>query len=125
MHRQLAFARQRAHIGVVAATAGAADGDDGVGCAGTEHRAEVAFGIVEPHRAAAPFDIAGDQSRGGGDDGIAAPARTRRRGTRTLTADAGRRQHRQIDAAQTFAGAAQRQCRIAVAARRQHAVDPA
>ena len=115
-----ALARQRLRARVVAAAAGAADGDDGVGAFRRQHAAEIAAGLVEPRRAAAAFDIGGHRARGGDDDAAAA----QRHHAHARLAHGHARQTRggesgKIGGAQALAGMAQRNARIAVAARRQ------
>ena len=98
VHRDAAGARQRVHAGVVAAAAGAADGDDGVGVS----IGQGAISRIMPPRRAAPrrhgVDVACDQPRRADDDRLGTHRHDpQTRGSRTLTARRRRRQDGEIE----------------------------
>ena len=69
MHREPARARQRLRAGVVAAAAGAADDHNGVTIVVAQCAIESAA-VVDTRGTALPFDVARDNTGGGGDDAV-------------------------------------------------------
>ena len=114
---------ERAHAFVVAARAGAADRDHGVGAARRFSAASSAYRAVALRcDAALGLDRAGDQRGRGADDRAAAGAHhAQARLADRHALDAERQQRRDIDAAQPRAGHLQHGARRCIGAGRQHA----
>ncbi len=110
------------HAAIVPAAAGAADDDRGVGVRAAKCRREFAGARVDQRRAFGR-ERARDQSGNGVKNSVARRPRTdqlnARRADRHL-ADPGRRQDRDVDAAQPFARPPQDRSRAHIATRRQH-----
>src|SRR6476646_3356297 len=123
VHCEPPFSRERLHAVVVTPAAGSADCDNCIRAFGSHGDTKPPAAVVQSCRAASALDVSRHQTRRGVDDPAAAYGNNAdARFPHRYARNAGCGKCGKISETQSFAGATERNCRVAITARRQHTV---